>query len=614
MNPLGNYALISRPTELDFLINDIVSPDFPIEKTISYLAYYYPKLKNSKNVELLTLNLFKSQIFSNLGLLSIDKAAKLIECFQYVVTEKFKITNPTVSFIDFYKSIYNAICYQMRTDPEAYWKVIPVLTGCISALPQMMRYNPYPAYSNVLHKTHKLYLELYANTIVPVFNLNLLNNFKDPFLLSLSYIQEYFEDPLLRSLMLASPTMLSDINKLLFTSTEGLNNSTTFLSDLTYQDLMKNTPVLRLLNKWAFLYSKLAKHASLQQAADSLVFITEFSSNIVKSLETIKNSTDKWDLVKYCFFSIVIMFENLMGVILTNKVVLTAQYVIFNQIHRVLFNLSFILDQIGTGGFDSYNFVFDTSTSLFQKDPQLVTNLAYSFLNELSFTNPSQNTIEKSKLDYFLCWTEALLPALDELFLSSSLLPLLQKILKTNTFAISTVEFAHSIMIKYISLNDASPFIYSYFERALTQFPEILSLHQASLIAQTCAAKCDSATTLFDLVKFHISVSSYTPLPPRKTLNAGYEVIVSETLNTRKAGLISLLIDVCQYVEPSNFVFSLSEIKSLIDNLIGDRDIYKLYDLLWDKILMINKIDTWKGQTGIAWWYDNVNNGQVPHL
>lgn len=611
---MTTYAVIRRPTELDCLFNAIVSDKLSIDKTTSYLAHYYPKLKSIENIELLTLTLFKSKIFANISCFSVDVIAKLIDVYQYVLIEKYKITNPTIPFIEFYKSIYKTMCYTVTTDPDAYWKIIPVITGCISALSPMMRYNPYPVYSNVLHKTHKLFIELYDKAILSVMRANLPSDLRHPFLLSMSYIQEYLSNSLLESLILTSPNILSDITGLIFMSNEGLNNGSKFLNDLSYKELLIESPVLRSLNKWAFLYSKLVQRSSFQTAANSIAHITEFSSNIVKSLETIENSTDKWDLVKYCFFSIIIMFESLMGMVLTSKATTDLQFVIFNQIHRTLFNFSYVLDHIGTGGFESYNFVFDSSTTLFQRAPQCVANLGYSLLNELSLLSPPLFGIEKSKLDYFLRWTESLLPALDELFLSSSLLPLLNKILNTDQFAISTVEFSHSIMIKYISTNNVSPVIFTYLDRTLSQFPQILSLQQTSIIVETCASKCDSATSIFDLVKFHISMSSYSPLPPRKEMRAEKEVIITENLNTRKAGLTKFLIDIVQHIEPSNFVFSLFEIKAQIDNLIGDRDVYKLYDLLWDKILMINKVNTWKGQAGLAWWYDNVNNGQVPHL
>lgn len=607
-------AIANPPSELDFLLNGLVSADYSVDKLTSYLAYYYPKLKSKRNIELLTTTLFRSSIFKSIDSLSIQVNSRLTDCFQYIISEKYKITNPTVSFIDFYKSIYNALCLVMQVDSNAFWKTIPVLTGCISSLSQIESYNPFPAYSNVLHQTHKLYLLMYANSINYLLRLNLSIEIKDSYLLSLVYAQEYINESMLQSLALASPSILSDITKMLFLSPYGLDNGMCYLKEISYNQLMQQTPVLRSLNKWAFLYSKLANFMNLQQIADSISHVTEFSTRLEKTLEAVKNNTDKWDLVKYTFFTIMLIFERVMKSILKFNKFTDIAFVICSQIQRSQFYLSFILDQIGIGGFDSYNFVFDTSSCIFQKNPQLVNNLEYSLLNELALNNSLTNEVEKSKLDYFLRLTEAVLPTLNELFLTSSLFPLLQKILTTQNYTISTVEFAHSIMIKYISMSKASPIIFSYFDRALYQFPTVISLHQASLITQACGIKTDSATSLFDLVKFHVAMSPYTPLPARKTVSGGYAAIIPEKLNSRKAGFISLLIDLVQFIESEIFVFSLNEIKSLIDGLIGDRDIYTLYDLLWDKILLVNKYDTWKGQTGIAWWYDNVNNGQVPKL
>ena len=160
--------------------------------------------------------------------------------------------------------------------------------------------------------------------------------------------------------------------------------------------------------------------------------------------------------------------------------------------------------------------------------------------------------------------------------------------------------------------------VYPYLDKVLAQFPSRLSLLQTSTIVSTCAQVSASdpefIRTLTDLILFHVKLSAYVPLPARTSHVNDEEVILPEPLQTRRAGLVSFMIDTLQFTHVLHFETALSQIKANIDCLVGDRDIYALYDMLWEKLLMINKYDVQKGQMGLDWWYDTVNAGLVPKL
>lgn len=644
-NVSSSDARYQLPTELDYLLYDISTcpATTKSDKITSYLAYYYPKLKNKHNIELLTSHFLRCPVFfSSFDSLSSEKCCKIIECFQYLMVEKYKVTSPTVGFQDFYSSIYNAISECLQKDPNAYWKVVPVLAGCIAAISPMHSYNPHPEYSNVISKLNKLCISLYSNMLLHITEMNVNPELKKPFLTSLLYIQEHLPNHFYQQLSIDNPNILPELLSILFFSKDGLDKGSLLFSNASVKDIMKSKPVLKHLNKWVFVYGKITSHLrpsheSIHQVSASLDYVVSFCTNISNSqLEMLRMKSDKWDLVKYIFFTIIMIFEHASTVIVSGKFSINeTSFIISNQILRSLFYLSFILDQIGTGGFDAYNFVFDSTTSLLnEKNAEMAEILEYSLLNEIPESKSTFLSIETSKLNYFLRVTEAVLPSLKNSFKIATLFPLINKILSTGMYDSSTVEFAHSIMIKHLNTiciqeaNFASTqeyrlhiqdVIFPYFDRVLTQFPKDLSLAQASLIVQTCGrvslkVNNDFIQTLVDLVLFQFSMASYTLLPARTSFSNGNEVTVPEKLSSRRAGLLSLLIDLIQFVHIDSFVHTLNEIKCHIDGLIGARDIYTLYDSLWDQLLVVNKFDCQKGQLGMDWWFDSVNNGQVPKL
>ena len=302
-------------------------------------------------------------------------------------------------------------------------------------------------------------------------------------------------------------------------------------------------------------------------------------------------------------------------------------FVIASQMQHTLFNLSYVLDQIGAGGFDSYNFLFDsTSYLLCEKSPEMLQKLLYSLLNEIPPTMNKFSDVETSKLDYFLKLVEKSLPYLKQDFKNTTLSPMLATIFTSESSKIPTIELSHSIMIKFLdklidsnhTSKEIENIVYPYFENSISHFPKHISFNQASFIITKCGhasvSKSQFIFTLMDLINFQISMSAYTPLPERRSFVNGNEVIIPEKLFTRRAGLVGLSFDVLQFIPVDNFIRMLDNCKRNIDSLMGDRDIYTLYDLLWDKILSINRFDSQRGQAGIDWWYDNVNNGIVPKL
>ena len=629
-----------NPTELDYLLNDIVTctpGSAKPSKIISYLGYYYPKLKDVRNVKLLTANFLRCPLFfSSIQCMTLTNMTSVIEVFQYIMITKFKISNPTVSFHEFYSAVYETIREQIAADSTAYWKVIPILAGCVSSKSFMEDYNPYPAYNNVIQRLHVQLAKTYSESLLCIYKLNFMNELKVPFTVSLLYMQEYVPSSFYRKVAYFNSSILQEITETLFTASYGLDRGALLYTSLSYDELIKTTPALRYLNRWVFVYGKVLNAMpptvpTLHSVLSSLEPIVTFSSNICDYRLNQLRMTDKWDLMKYTFFSIVMFFEHVTNLLVSGKCPITGiTFISANKILKTFFNLSFVLDQIGTGGFDTYNYVFQsTSYLLSTKSPDSCEILEYSLLNGIPSSGQALSPLETSKLDCFLHVTEAVLSSLKDSFKITTLFPLLTSIFTSPNSASSTIEVGHSIMMAHLkSVSKAElagacqtqlhDIVYPYLDKVLAQFPSRLSLLQTSTIVSTCAQVSASdpefIRTLTDLILFHVKLSAYVPLPARTSHVNDEEVILPEPLQTRRAGLVSFMIDTLQFTHVLHFETALSQIKANIDCLVGDRDIYALYDMLWEKLLMINKYDVQKGQMGLDWWYDTVNAGLVPKL
>ena len=642
-----NVQQYQLPTELDYLLYDIANPkpSTSADKIFSYVVHYYPRLKSCQNIQLLTEHFLKCPLFfSSLKDQTLQNTTKIIECYQYIITTKYKISNPTVPFHEFYIAIYDSIRSVIQYDSTAHWKILPILAGCISSISSIELYNPCPSHNNVISKLNKLEISLFSDAFLYMIRSSLPTESKDNILVSLIYTQEHLSDNFYAELARTDPEILPELMSILFFSKHGLDKGSLLNSNISYNDIMRTMPVLRQLNKWAFLYGKIVEASknplqNLKSISKSLEYIVSFAVNISNAgLETLYKFSDKWDLVKYIFFTIVMIFEHATREIISGNSKLNQfVFMISNQILRSFFYLSYVLDQIGTGGFDSYNFIFDSTTSfLAEYNPALTESLMYSMLNEIP-ASKQQTPANESKLNYFLRTTEATLQSLKDSFKETTLFPLMNSVFNLNDSSPSTVEFCHSIMIKNLNLLCTNVYefeneqkfkahlqqtVFPCFSRALTQFPKNLSLSQISLITQTCGKVAAFSSpsdpeffnTLLDLVRFQITMSAYTPLPPRTSFVNGDKIIIPEKLYTRRAGLISVYIHLLQYTSINSFTNILEDIKQQIDKLVGSQDVCFLYDVLWDNILLVNKYDCQKGQIGIDWWYARVNKELAPKL
>ncbi|OUT21189.1 hypothetical protein CAS74_003304 [Pichia kudriavzevii] len=606
---------VSNSYRIRLLFHDIEhcnSFETPPDKIISYLVNYYPKLKNKENVELLTKVFLKCPVFfQSFHSVTLNNSSKIVNAFHFILYEKFKITNPTVSFIDFQSSIYTAMLATLQDDPTSYWKILPVLAGCISSVKSMNMYNSTPEYNNVIKKLNHLFCHMFSDLYIHLNITPLPLEISYSYLIILCAAQENMTDAFYRKLLNTNPTLLSVVTSLIFYSTEGLKEGSVLFSPNTYNSLVQKSPVIRNMNRLVFLYGRLCRGMpqttnSLYQIYMSLGCIVSFCLNISnEELENLLHDT-KWDLAKYTFFSIVIVFEHSTAAIISGKHGINKwSSDIATQVLFCFFQLSFILDQIGTGGFDSYNFAFSSATSfLNENDHEAANSLAQSMLNNLPSTKTQLSGNGTSKLNFFLRTVEVLLPSLKESFKKMVLFPLIDRVMFNGAPS------------KISKLQDI---IYPYFGQVLIQFPKVLSLSQTTLIVETCGGVLPPGTShfkavLLDLVKFQISMSGYSPLPARSVQQNGKTITIPEKLHTRKSGLVSFLIIMLRFVEVDELILRLNEVKKEIDMLVGERDIYKLYDILWETILVINKFDTQVGQMAISWWYETVNSGQVPKL
>lgn len=610
--------LIQVPTELDYLLNDLKNPkNSTPDKQLSYLAHYYPKLKSITNIKLLTSHFLDSPLlFANPNDFTLENSCKISDCFQYIILTKYKISNPSIKFEEFYTAIYETLCAKILSDSTGYWKILSITAGCISSITPRLNYNPYSQYFNVVSKLNSRYIQLFTDSFLYMMKLNLPQSIKEATIVNLIYTNNHLSSKFYIELFSINNNILPELTQILYFSRQGLDKGALLHIPDSYNVIMKNKPVLRSLNKWAFLFAKLTENSKpsiqlIHSISLSLDYIVSFCSNISNQKLISLHQSDKWNLVKYVFFTTIMIFEAVCKVMISGNFKCDEMILmICNQILRSIFHLSFILDKIGTGGFDTYNFVYQSTTNivLIDNNTAIVEGLIYSLLNEIPVHCP-KNAIEVSKLNYFLRLCETLLPSLTEPFKMATLFPLLTSIITREESENSSLEFAHSVMIKNINSSEYNDdIIFPYADKVLSQFPSKLSLSQTSLIIETCIQKSPNFKSLIDLLKFHFSIASYTVLPPIIHHQNDKEVQNFEIVNTRKAGLLSIYIKSLIYIDDINILPILNDIKKQIDSIIGDHDIYTLYDIFWESILKLNKFNTNLGQTSLDWWDEVINS------
>lgn len=584
----GHTNTLAIPSELDYLLDEIQHPQQSTtpHKVLSYLAYYYPRLKNPANIQLLTESFLQCPLFE-----SLKDSDAIIDCFRFILDKKYQVSEPTCPFYSFYGAICAAV-----SEIQPPWTTLPMIVGCLLTKDSRNRYDPYPEYSGAIKLLDDSLLSSLQSSLVRVSRTSCPPELQYIVLVCMSLINTSTVTQ--RAVLHYRPMLLLTLTDLIFNSPFGFNAATYQVSD--------NTVAIKRLNTLSQLYKQLIpNHPSRQVLYESL---DASLSNMHSYSTALFNCMDRgpipdgdWDLLKQNFFSVVVIFEGFAQFISQNGGAGLSAGII-----ETLYDLSFILDTIGTGGFESYNFVYHVATDcLFHEKPALCETLVSQWLQD-----KSASKLHLSKLLFSLNFIEKCLPVLNPEVRISRILPLVYTLVEHGPSQPIT-EAAHSVMLKYLTTLDDVPqlsqrqlesTLVEYLRLTLSQYPQKLSLNQSDLIIQTLGGATFPGTMTY----------SWNPNLSKQLRRSLYDECVNcppvniaeqnVAFRTRRAALTSTLIKLTPLFLLEDYIPWLDTIQRALISTAGP-DTAPLLDVMWQSILSANKFYPQKGAVGFQWWY-----------
>lgn len=587
-----------KPTEIDFLLDDILhpKPETTPETILSYLVHYYPIIKNKGNIELLTISFIKCPLFKDVNF-------RVVDAFKFIMDSKFKVSLPTLHFNEFYSAIYNGIKFSLEVDPMVFPKVIPIVTGCLLSKISRQDINSFPDHSYSINTIDSYFKSILKSSLISHFQTSLDSNLA---LSCLASVYDQFSNFNFLEFIRVKPDLPECLIILMFQSPIGLNNG----KGLFNGDQLG--PVLRQLNRFSFLFNKLIevypKELFLSRLMNSSLIINEYSFNLTSihlysKIEKLMDENN-WQLVKFNYFSIIIIFDGILSKILKLFNTLDDHcFQIFNSILSSLFQLSFILDRIGSGDFESYNFVLDSILTSLVKFNQY--DMAKGIIMDMI-----QSKSNELQMNFTLMVIDRLLPILDLEFIKMRILPTIKECLNSPAHS-STV---HEIMLKYLTMNHQSNLIDEelsiYISLTLNQFPNNLTFIECSnIISKIFESLLPMETTnLFDLIKMISMKTDFSPVKLKFININGEKTQIDNKFTSNKSSFIGLLINMIHFLPSQSLQSELTSIKDLITSpYLNSIDSIQLFNHLWDEILLCNKYYPKKSEICLNWWYDNVN-------
>ncbi|QPG76289.1 hypothetical protein FOA43_003675 [Brettanomyces nanus] len=632
------------PGALDYLFDEIVRPNATTTpaKVLSYLAYYYPKIKNPENVRLLSECFLSCPFFfGDQRVIQISDTYKVIDCCRYIMDQKYRISEPTVPFYSFYRSLFNGIYNVYESNPfEESWKVQPLILGCLLAIESRNDYDPYPAYTGLIKEVDEQLLGLLQRALIDTSRNPSLG--MDVRYLELSYmalLQEKISNGTFKIILKNQPFLPSLIIDFIFNSLYGFQGGILLEKSWSLSQATEKAPALRHLNRLSKLYCKLISiHPltvdNLNGIDLALNNIQNYSISLFATLEKRDDfihsdkDSDTWKILKQCFFSIVVMFEGICTKIYQNED--TSRSPIYSRFCRKIlnsfFSIGFIIEKVGTGGFEEYNFVYGISANyLNQNDVGAVELLVKVWLDNLSLDNYTiiSSPFNQAKLLFCLNFVEGYLNSLTEETKSSTILPLVEKLLKQGPNQ-DVLEGAHSVMLKYFTTLDAlrsmdsqqqrriEKLLLDYLALSFEQFPFCLSLNQLAIIVDTLANAVFPGSLIYSW-DHSICLKLQQEVFSQCVKSANFDISQKNpeaVIKHRRPAITMTLILISPLFLTETFVAWLERIKTkLIDPTMDTTERLYLLDKLWDSILSTNKYYPQKGALGIEWWYNRINTG-----
>lgn len=587
-----------RTHELDVLVKDMLQPgpQTSAENVLSYLVHYYPLVKNKANVELLTISFLQCPLFAGINF-------RVVDAFRYIVDTKFKVSLPTLPFHEFYGAIYNGIKFALETDNSAYERAIPLMTGCLLSKNSRESFNAFPSHTHAIGVIDSYFQQSLKSALVIYFH---STRDVELALACIGCVYDEFSNSDLYDFLKVRSDLPECIVGLIFRSPLGLHGGKNMLEG------DETGPVLRQLNRLSFLFAKFVEvypaRSVLLCLSNSCEVLNEYSVCVARTdirvpLQDLMN-TENWQLVKFSYFAIMIVLDGTITKILnTFRTPNERCLQVFSQVLSILFNLSFILEKIGSGDFESYNFVLESVLSCMVEFNQNV--MAERVVSEMA-----QMQCNKPQLEFMLRVTDTLMPILRNDFVRAVLLPTIKKCLASP----NPPARVHEIMLQYLTTNRTSNSMNeemtSYISETLQQFPDNLTFGECQGILSRIFESLSPTETInaFDTIKMIAYASNICPVQVKFVNVNGERIQLNSKFSTNKSSYVGLLINLIHYLSIEYLPRELDSIRSLITSpYFPAVETSHLFDHLWDEILTCGRFFPKKGEVCLNWWYDNVN-------
>lgn len=587
-------------------------------------------LTNTLNIALLTQYLLQCEAIIPNQNPDISIAHLVTEAFRSAVNRKHLISTPTLPVDAFYEGILHGIS---QVVPE--WRCVPAIVGILAAQKTQS--------SSVIIRVESLLKTRLVQSVVETLRLNTGNTDLEIVTILLLGLGLTFPNlPDSEKKRLPVVRLLPEALELVFFSKYGLQSVLDIKSqDNVSLDLKFQSPVISGLNSLSYLIqyciSRLKNDIKLLDFTTSKLL--KFTSNIgdiyktaVKNQPGIDKNEKYWKLLKLAVFSLTVVYQGIISVSLhsaTNLLYNSFPGIYFKNL-RSLFNIHFIVDNIGTAGFSAYNFVYFTSLDgIFETSIPESENLARLLVSECNL-GKIDDEVERGKILFTLDYYEHLVQISSQEVVDNLILPFTNKYLNPienlNSDTIRPIlESAHSVVLASLSSpsNAAAnaKFIPTYTQAVLNLFPSILSADQFILAIESIAKAVYPPSPIFQInsrlgsmlmailykkadetdpnILLPALPSSTSPTSRGEKVNSDEDLPQPPTVRTT---ILAALINVICYVNARDVKPWLDKAWNLVHQR-NEKDFIK--GELWRTIS--GKFDMHRANIGIKWWYENID-------
>jgi hypothetical protein len=561
------------------------------QQLLSYMAHYMPRVKNEDNVTLLMNSfLLNDKVFS-----SFEESYLVVEALKALFEQKIRISEPSLPLSKFFHGVLSAV----YASPVESWRKTCVLTG-ITLSKQLYEVHSDPETHGYFEKCYTSVIRSNHEMIVQGFHSVSLNDYKvnSVWALSLACSLISFTDHM--KAKLPHDAILMHIIDLVFSSPFGISRGPLQASD---------KPVVKHLSRLSFVVENCFLHGVKYPIMDaSLSKILDFSFELGART---KDSSETWDFLKSVMFALVIMLQGYASFSLNiyNGLRAYEYSTLTTKVIKTLYLSNFIMEKIGTGGFQAYNFVlYTTMDGLFQHSPLVAQELGRFMILSLSIQLVPQSHYESSKALFALIFFESFTKTCDLDYYEQVVEPFVSHFINLprgppqyHHMHRQLVESAHSVILSTFTPRNApitAARATSYLGTVLEQFPVFLSSRQLCLAVEAIAKNVAPPSDAYYLNKDNLREVLHTLYIA--IINCPCSLLLKEEgtggPRTVRAALISSLISTVPFIP-------LTYVEQWLTNIweLSEGDSY-LEDKLWKTIS--ESVDMQRGTVGIQWWYN----------